>query len=363
MTTRTGRLLRIRTLAGALVAAAFVLGAPAADAAEKVKVMLGISWPPYAIWNVIAEKNLAPDLEIEVVHMDDPIQAHGMLAAGQIDVLMNTIDYAPIIAEQNMAIKLVSFSNLDYGSSQILVGPGIDEPADLRGKKVGAFDGYISQLMMVLWLKEGGVGVDEVEWVNLTPEEAMAAMISGDVAAAYTWDPWASEILTNLDGSQSISNAKQDYWLQTALLSDSMFMNADFVHERRDVALSVMRAYFDGIEWWRQNPAEGNAIIAEVLGYPPADVDWVLGTDGTSQDGALRMYGFMEAAQFCGVAPGEPPHGQANGQIWRTFTLTNEAWKDVGINQAIVPAARTVDCSLLRELYETGYAGTPDPNY
>jgi NitT/TauT family transport system substrate-binding protein len=355
--------LRRPTLAGILLLVAALSVVSPAYAAEKVRVMLGISWPPYAIWNVIEQKGLAPDLEIEVIQMDDPIDAHSMLAAGQVDVLMNTIDYAPIIAEQGMAIKLVSFANLDYGSSQILVGPGIEGPADLRGKTVGAFEGYISQLMMVLWLKEGGVSVDEVDWVNLTPEEAMAAMISGDVAAAYTWDPWASEILTNLEGSQSISNAKQDYWLQTALLSDSMFMNADFVNDRRDVALAVMRAYFDGIEWWRQNPAEGNAIIAEAIGYPPADVDWVLGTDGTSIDGALRMYGFMEAAQFCGVAPGEPPHGQANGQIWRTFTLTNEAWKSVGINQAIVPAARTVDCSLLRELYETGYAGTPDPNY
>jgi NitT/TauT family transport system substrate-binding protein len=356
-------ILRRPVLAGLLLSLGIMLSAPMATAAEKVNVMIGVSWPPYAIWSVIQQKNLAPDLDLNIVYMDDPIQAHGLLAAGQSDVLMNTIDYTPIIAEQNMAIRLVSYANLDYGSSQILVGPGIESPADLRGKTVGAFEGYIAQLMMVLWLREGGVGVDEVNWVNLTPEEAAAAMLSGDVSAAYTWDPWASQIIENLEGSKSISNAKQDFWLKTALLSDTVFMNANFIHERRDVAIEVMRAYFDGIAWWRNNVEEGNAIIAEVLGYPPEDVAWVLGTDGTSQDGALRMYDFMEAAQFCGVAPGDPPHGQHNGQIWRTFSLINEVWKSVGLNDAIVPATRAIDCSLLRELYETGYAGEPDPNY
>lgn len=350
-------------VAGVLLALGTALYAPAAHAADKVKVMLGISWPPYAIWHVIKEKNLAPDLDLEVIQMDDPIQAHGMLAAGNVDVLMNTIDYAPIIVEQNMPIKLVAYSNLDYGSSQIIAAPGIESQADLRGKKVGAFDGYISQLMMVLWLKQGGVGANEVTWVNLTPEQAGAAMLSGDVSAAYTWDPWAGQIVANLQGSKQITNAKQDYWLQTALLSDVMFMNANFVANRRDVALKVMRAYYDGLKWWQEHVAEGNAIIAKAIGYPTADVEWVLGTDGTSQDGALRMYDFLETARFCGVAPGQPPHGQINSQIYRTFSLVNEAWKDVGINKTTVPAARTIDCSLLRELYETGYAGEPDPNF
>ncbi|MEX0810117.1 MAG: ABC transporter substrate-binding protein [Dongiaceae bacterium] len=358
---RSGRLPAMA--AGLILSCGIMANGSAALAAEKLTVMIGVSWPPYAIWSVIKEKNLAPDLDLDIVYMDDPIQAHGLLAAGQADLLMNTIDYAPIIAEEKMPIRLVSFASLDYGSSQILAGPGIDSPADLRGKTVGALEGYIAQLMMVLWLKEGGVEADEVNWVNLTPEEVAAAMISGDVAAGYTWDPWASQIVENLEGSKSISNAKQDYWLQTALLSDSVFMNTDFIHTRRDVAIQAMRAYFDGIAWWRANVAEGNAIIADVLGYPIADVDWVLGTDGTSLDAALRMYDFMEAAQFCGVAPGEPPHDQANGQIWRTFSLTNEVWKTVGLNQAIVPATRAIDCSLLREMYETGYAGEPDPNY
>lgn len=354
---------RRRALAAMLLSFTTLLPTPAAQAAEKVKVMLGVSWPPYALWHVIKEKNLAPDLDLEIIQMDDPVQAHGLLAAGQADVLMNTIDYAPIIVEQNMPIKLVAYSNLDYGSSQIIAAPGIESQADLRGRKVGAFNGYISQLMMVLWLKQGGVGADEVTWVNLTPEQAGAAMLSGDVAAAYTWDPWAGQIVQNLAGSKQITNAKQDYWLKTALLSDVMFMNANFVNTRRETAIKVMRAYYDGLQWWQKNVKEGNAIIAKAIGYPVGDVEWVLGTDGTSEDGALRMYSFMETSKFCGVAPGELPHGQINGQIYRSFSLVNEAWKDVGLNKALVPAARAIDCSLLRELYETGYAGPPDPNF
>ena len=42
-----------------------------------------VSWPGYSFWEIIAQKNLAPDLELEVIVLNDPVTGYGMLAAGQ----------------------------------------------------------------------------------------------------------------------------------------------------------------------------------------------------------------------------------------------------------------------------------------
>jgi hypothetical protein len=61
------------------------------------------------------------------------------------------------------------------------------------------------------------------------------------------------------------------------------------------------------------------------------DVELVIGKDGTGLDSGLDPYTFMQAAQFCGVAPGDPPFGQKNGQMVDQGML---GWIDWLINAA-----------------------------
>ena len=61
------------------------------------------------------------------------------------------------------------------------------------------------------------------------------------------------------------------------------------------------------------------------------DVELVLGKDGTGLDSGLDPYTFIQAAQFCGVAPGDPPFGQTNGQMVDHFKLTNAWWVKFGV--------------------------------
>ena len=68
-------------------------------------------------------------------------------------------------------------------------------------------------------------------------------------------------------------------------------------------------------------------------------------------------------AVFCGVAPGDPPFGQKNGQIYAEWRQINEWWVTFGLVKSMIPASHGVDCSLLRDLHETGLAGEPDPHY
>src|SRR5262245_38304705 len=83
-----------------------------AVAAEKVRIAAGVSWPAYAYWEIIKTQHLAPDLDLEVVILDDPISGYALLSTDQFQVLNNTIDYAPIAAEQGLPIRQVTLATI-----------------------------------------------------------------------------------------------------------------------------------------------------------------------------------------------------------------------------------------------------------
>ena len=88
-----------------------------------------------------------------------------------------------------------------------------------------------------------------------------------------------------------------------------------------------------------------------------AALNYLFGKDGTGLDSGLDPYTFMQAAQFCGVAPGDPPFGQKNGQMVDHFKLTNSWWVKFGVVKENYPPEKGIDCSLLKDLYDSDYRG------
>ena len=341
----------------AVLACSFMLALISpAQAAEEVKIS-GFTWPGYGFWFIAKDKNLAPNLDINYQTIEDPYESYNLVTADQMDVVSSTVEFSPIAAENDLPLKLVAFANLSYGTDKIVAAPGINGPADLKGKKVAVVEGGLAQIYVAMWLERNGYPFDSVQYKNIIADDAFAAMIGGDVAASEFWEPYGSNVLKNLDGSKVLSQSRDDYWTSQAVIADGLYMNAKFIEERHDVALDTLRALFDAIAWWKTNPTEGNEIIAKGMKMSIDDVELVIGKDGTSLDGGLYIYNFMEAARFCGSAPGDPPFNQVNGQMRAHYDLMSDWWLKFGFLETRNPYEKGVNCNLLKELYDSGYRG------
>ena len=322
--------------------------AGAASAKETVKVA-HFSWPGYGYLHIVEAKNMAPDIDLEISIIEDPVQSFGLLASGQLDAVTSTIEFGPIAAAEDMPVKLLGLTNLGNGSDHIIVHPDINEPADLKGKKVAVLEGGLSQIYMAIWLEQQGIKWDEVEMVNLIAGDAAAAMMSGELAAAELWDPYGGQVLEELPGAREVSHSGEEYWLKEGLIADALFVSDAFIEERRDVLVALTKARYEAVEWWRENPAEGNAIIAEAMQFTVEDVQSILGGENNPDDGTLYMYSLEESARFCGVAEGDPPFGQRNGQITDHWELTNMWWVTFGLMTEMVDPALGIDCTIFRD--------------
>ncbi len=343
-------------LAASAIASLSFSAIPAANAAETIRVG-HFSWPGYGFLYVNQHHNLSPDLNFEFTVIEDPVQLFALLGTNKLDVVFSTIEFGPILAAEDMGSKLVALSNLGYGSDDIIVHPDIKSAADLKGKQVAVLEGGLSHIMMGIWLEQNGVKWDEVEMVNLIAGDAAAAMMSGQVAAAELWAPFNTEVLENLPGSRSVANSLETQWLESGLIADAIFMSNDMLDNRRDLAVKTLQAIFKGVEHWRANSEVDNQVISDAVGFPMADVEAIIGNGKLTtevakndiKDGTLYMYTLEDTARFCGVAPGNPPFGQKNGQMVDHWNLTQKWWVNFGFMTDVADPAKGLDCALVKE--------------
>jgi NitT/TauT family transport system substrate-binding protein len=297
---------------------------------ETVKVSL-FSWPGYGFWFIAKEKNLVPDVELDISIIEDPYESFSLMTAGQLDVTSSTVEYGPIAADSDVPIKLVAYTNPSFGTDKIILGPDIESPQDLKGKQVAVLEGGLSQIYMGIWLEDNGLSIDDVQFVNLIMDDAVAAMLSGDVAAGEFWEPFGSQVLDGLEGARVVATSSEDYWLNTALLADGMYMSEQFIDERPEAAKLAMEAYFAAVDYWKENPEEGNQIIADGLKFDISDVELVIGSDGQPKEGGLYIFDLEESSRFMGVAEGKPPLNWENQQINQHWELTSDWWLKFGL--------------------------------
>jgi NitT/TauT family transport system substrate-binding protein len=314
---------------GCLLGAALMGTAGVVQAVEKVNVSL-FSWPGYAFWYIAKEKNLVPDLDLQISIIEDPYESFALMSAGQLDVTSSTVEYGPIAVDKNVPVRLVTYTNPSYGTDKIILAPSISSPSELKGKKVAVLEGGLTQIFMGIWLEENGVGIDEVEFVNVIMDEAAGAMLGGTVSAAEFWEPFGSQVLNNMPGSRVMATSSEEKWISTALLGDGMYMSQTFLEERPEAAAMAMDAYFKAVDWWKANPEEGNRIIADAIQFSVDDVEMVIGADGEILKGGIMVFDREQAGRFMGVVDGELPLGMKNGQIVEHWNTTNSWWKKFG---------------------------------
>lgn len=332
----------------ALALLASLAAAPRATAEEKPTVRVALfSWPGYGFWFIAKEKNLAPDLNWDIQIIEDPYESFGQMKTGRIDISSSTSEYGPIAADGKTGVKLVSYTNPSTGTDKIILSPKIKDVADLKGKEVAVLEGGLTQIFMAMWLEKNGLKFDDVKYVNLVMDDAVAAMVSGKVAAAEFWEPFGGQVLESLKGSQVKATSAEKEWLDTGLLGDGMYMSTQFLEQKPELARKAMKAYWDAVDWWKKNPDEGNAIIAKAIKFDVKDVEDVI---GKGKGAGIYVFDLPEAARFMGVLPGEPPLGLKNDQIQEHWKLTSEWWKRFGLTQAIHPIEEGISFEPLRSL-------------
>ena len=137
---------------------------------------------------------------------------------------------------------------------------GIAQVVDLRGRRVGVTFRSIGQYFLGQSLALSGVGMEEVELVDLGPSEISEAIAEGRIDAAITWEPFVYEAQVALDGNFRLLDDDPGRHYYFMLISQAPWLDAN-----PEAADAVVRALKRAESFAAEHPADAQAIIQRRL--------------------------------------------------------------------------------------------------
>lgn len=116
------------------------------------------------------------------------------LATGDLDFgLVGDMPIVTAIAN-GLPVQSVFKHGIDPNSNILLVpvNSPIQSIYDLKNKRIGTGIGSSAHHFLVLLLERAGISVDDVEIVNLTPNDLGSALAAGQLDAGTTWEPYST---------------------------------------------------------------------------------------------------------------------------------------------------------------------------
>jgi NitT/TauT family transport system substrate-binding protein len=239
-------------------------GGGASGGSAPVKLALS-PWPGWFFWYLVKEKGFFEKNGVNVELVWFPVYSDSLsaLATGKVDANSQTLSDTLAPASKGIPLKAVLVNDNSFGGDGIVVKPGIQSLQDLKGKKVATELGTVDHLLMLTALNKSGMQEKDVNYVNMTVNDAGPAFIAGNLDAAVLWEPFLSKSIAEGKGKLLFSSKDTP-----GLIPDLLVFKEDFTKKRPDDVKKILNAWFDAVDYWKKNPEESLEIMAKAAETP-----------------------------------------------------------------------------------------------
>ena len=243
------------------VAALALTAAMSLAQAQDTKVVIGISgWTGFAPLTLAKEAGLFKkhglDVSIKKIPQKD---RHLAIASGDIQCAATTVETWVVWNANGVVTTQIFQLDKSYGADGMVVKPNISKISDLKGKTVAASAPGTSPYFALAWmLKKNGLSVKDVKVVNLEPQAAANAMISGTtgVDAAMTYEPYLGAVRAKPEAGKIIATT-----LDYPMVMDTVGCTPKFLADNPKAAKGLADGYFDAVAMIKADPKKSFEIM------------------------------------------------------------------------------------------------------
>jgi NitT/TauT family transport system substrate-binding protein len=190
------------------------------------------------------------------------IRSANMMSVGDFDAGYN--QFASSIRYYAGGIPSVIVGSSSANCALIIAHPSVKSWADLKGKRIGMVTKFDVQWLTLTEhiLPRFGLSEKDVQLALVPVPEVATGIVTGDVAAAFPFEPYGTNALTK--GAKLLLGAKDmidKSTLQTDMLRNGLTMNRKFVKEHPDLARKIVWAHMDAVEVMRRDRTVGIEVL------------------------------------------------------------------------------------------------------
>lgn len=162
-----------------------------------------------------------------------------------------------------------------------------DDPATLKGKKIGYIANTNGHIYLSRLLAKGGLTPDQVMLVNAKPADLVNLLVKGDIDAAVIWDPFIEHAQTAYT-QQLAEKAVPDRGEYVTFRDKSLYTTAfnivttkEKLAANRPAIEAMLRGVLESEAYIKQNPAEAQKKLEAWLKLQPGDLDHFMKTSSS----------------------------------------------------------------------------------
>ncbi len=216
-------------------------------------------------------------LDIQVAYFTSGAEMTSALAAGQLQ-LGSFGDFPTVnMIAGDLPVKIITGVAEISGTQQLVVAEGVNQPEDLKGKKIALTVGSSAESLFAATLNHFGVPLDSVEVLNMSAPEQVAAMARGDVDGITVWQPYVLRAKTQANGHAMISALQSfipgkegplDYYAAYSVL----VVRTEWLDENPNTMLKVLRAMKKAQDYINANKDDTAKTMEKDMRAPAKDL-------------------------------------------------------------------------------------------
>ncbi len=228
--------------------------------AQDTVVAIGISgWTGFAPITLAKEagifKKNGLDVSIKKIPQKD---RHLAIASGDIQCAATTVETWIVWNANGVPTRQIFQMDKSYGADGMAVRNDIAKISDLKGKRVAASAPGTAPYFTLAWfLKKNGLSVKDVSVLNLEPQAAANAFVTGqDISAAMTYEPYLSTVRANAAAGKIIATT-----LDYPMIMDTFGCTPKFLADNPKAAQALADSYFEAVEMIQRDPKKSFEIM------------------------------------------------------------------------------------------------------
>jgi NitT/TauT family transport system substrate-binding protein len=280
--------------------------------------------------------------KVELVLMDDPVNARDAFAAGEVQTLWGTVDMlvlmAPeLIKDSRTAPRIAQQIDWSSGGDGIVVRSSIKSVSDLKGKSVALARNSPSEYYLTSLLLSAGLRPADIrKKYTATAFEAAAAFVSDKkVDACVSWAPDIYKISERVPGTRILSSTSD----ANKLIADVYAIRADFARDHPEVVDGLIAGIFEGMDFVKDSPEQAAKWMADAFGMKQEEV--------MSMRNDAHPTNFPENVQFF-LNSSNPTNFE------RTWKNASYVYRELGSIDAPAPFDQVMDFTFIQKLQKKG---------
>jgi ABC-type nitrate/sulfonate/bicarbonate transport system substrate-binding protein len=254
---------------GALLALCLLL-IRTGDAAALDQVRLAQNQSPISGISIIAKTKgffAKNGLDVTVVNFTTGKQCLDTVIGGGADVA--TTAESPTTAAAMAKSPIAFLARTEYSDLKTLVavGSGIKTPADLKGKRIAYTAGTGSEVYTWTLLRAAKLKPEDVQLVNLRPQEMIPALAAGSIDGFNTWEPHVANAKKALGEKVTQIDTKGVY-----SETFNIVVMRDYAEKHPKIVHAFLKSLVEAEAWLKQNREDAIATIADFAGMKRDDL-------------------------------------------------------------------------------------------